>query len=33
MIDHTVFARQVTAVRDAVGRVREVLPPQPEAQP
>ena len=31
MIDHTVLARQVAAVHDAVGRIREVLPARPEA--
>ena len=31
MIDHTILARQVAAVRDAVERIREVLPAQPEA--
>ena len=31
MIDHTILARQVAAVRDAADRIREVLPAQPEA--
>ena len=30
MIDHTILARQVAAVRDAAARIREVLPAQPE---
>ena len=31
MIDRTILARQVAAVRDAADRIREVLPPEPEA--
>ena len=31
MIDHTILARQVAAVRDAVDRIRDVLPAQSEA--
>ena len=31
MIDHSILARQIAAVRDAADRIREVLPAQPEA--
>ena len=31
MIDHSILARQVAAVRDAADRIREVLPAQREA--
>ena len=31
MIDHSILARRVAAVRDAAERIREVLPAQPEA--
>ena len=31
MIDRTILARRVAAVRDAAGRIRKVLPAKPEA--
>ena len=31
MIDHTILARQIAAVRDAAARIRDVLPAQPQA--